>query len=123
MMRQFLIVAVGGAAGSMLRFALGLWSRSLKNTWWPWGTLAANLVGCFIIGFLFALTIKQKGISENIQLLLATGFCGGLTTFSTFTFENFQMLKQGNWIGFISYTLLSLLAGLGAVVLGWQLVK
>jgi CrcB protein len=123
MLKQFFLVAVGGAAGSVLRFGVGLWGRSLKNTWWPWGTFAVNIVGCLIIGLLFALAIKQKGLSESAQLLLATGFCGGLTTFSTFAFENFQLLRQGNWAGFIGYTLLSVAMGLGAVALGWQLVK
>ena len=97
--------------------------KSPSNTFLPWGTLAVNLLGCFIIGVIYALFSKHTSTSNSLFLLLTTGFCGGFTTFSTFANESLQMLQNGNISGFITYILLSLIAGLALVALGYWIIK
>jgi CrcB protein len=89
----------------------------------PWGTLAVNVVGCFVFGVLFALFAKNGSINSNLCLLLTTGVCGGFTTFSTFAHESMQLLQNGNIAAFAGYVAASLLAGLSFVALGYLLVK
>ena len=90
MIRNLLLVALGGAGGSVLRYLL-----SNINTSFPWGTFAVNVLGSFLIGLLVGL--MSKGVlSPEMKLLLVTGFCGGFTTFSTFANESFSMMKAGD---------------------------
>ena len=118
MMRQLLLVAVGGAAGSVLRF---LCQRVLNNSLFPYGTLAVNIAGCLLIGILFG--YFQKGsFSSNIYLLLVSGFCGGFTTFSAFTQESIVLLTQQRWTLFLLYVLGSVAAGLLATFAGYKLI-
>jgi fluoride exporter len=118
MMRQLLLVAVGGAAGSVLRF---LCQRALNNSFFPYGTLAVNIAGCLLIGILFG--FFQKGnFSSNFYLLLVSGFCGGFTTFSAFTQESIVLLTQQRWTLFLLYVLGSVTAGLLATFAGYKLI-
>ena len=90
MIRNLLLVALGGAGGSVLRYLL-----SNINTSFPWGTFAVNVLGSFLIGLLVGL--MSKGVlSPEMKLLLVTGFCGGFTTFSAFANESFSMMKAGD---------------------------
>lgn len=107
MVNNLLLVALGGALGSILRFLCG---RALNEHYFPYGTLLVNILGCLIIGLLWGYFAKH--INENLRLLLAMGFCGGFTTFSTFTFEGIAMLQQSRWLPFIFFTLLSVVGGL-----------
>lgn len=121
-MKGILFVFLGGGIGSVLRFLVAKIGNS-SFTGIPYGTFAANVVGSLLIGFLLGWAAKNQGISENAMLLLATGFCGGFTTFSTFAYENHVFLKAGDFATFGLYTLGSLVIGFMAVFVGIWLVK
>ncbi|TCK68711.1 camphor resistance protein CrcB [Winogradskyella wandonensis] len=121
-MKQLLLVFVGGGLGSALRFLVGKWLNSSENGI-PYGTFAANVVGSLLIGIILGLAAKNEGLSESQTLLLATGFCGGFTTFSTFAYENHVFLKSGDFMSFALYTIGSFVVGFLAVFGGMYLVK
>ena len=109
MIRNLLLVALGGAGGSVLRYML-----SNINTSFPWGTFAVNVLGSFLIGLLVGL--MSKGVlSPEMKLLLVTGFCGGFTTFSTFASESFGMMKAGDILLTALYVGASVIIGILAV--------
>ena len=109
MIRNLLLVALGGAGGSVLRYML-----SNINTSFPWGTFAVNVLGSFLIGLLVGL--MSKGVlSPEMKLLLVTGFCGGFTTFSTFANESFCMMKAGDVLLTALYVGASVIIGILAV--------
>ena len=117
MFNNILLVGLGGAAGSILRY---LCQRSL-NLNFPYGTLLVNISGCLLIGILWGLFTRH--IDEQRRLLLVTGFCGGFTTFSTFTYEGVQMLTENRWFIFALYTTLSIVLGLLATYLGYKITS
>ncbi|MFC0605310.1 fluoride efflux transporter CrcB [Winogradskyella pulchriflava] len=121
-MKQLLLVFVGGGFGSVLRFVIGKWLNNSENGI-PYGTFAANIVGSLLIGIILGLAAKNDTLSESQTLLLATGFCGGFTTFSTFAYENHVFLKSGDFTSFALYTIASFVVGFLAVFLGLYLVK
>lgn len=121
-MKQVLLVFLGGGVGSVLRFIIGKYLNS-SDTGIPYGTFAANIIGSFLIGIILGLAVKQNSLSENQILFLATGFCGGFTTFSTFAYENHVFLKSGDFTSFAIYTIASFVIGFLAVFAGIFLVK
>jgi len=121
-MKQLLLVFVGGGFGSVLRFIIGKWLNNSENGI-PYGTFAANIIGSLLIGILLGLAAKNETLSQSQTLLLATGFCGGFTTFSTFAYENHVFLKAGDFTSFAIYTITSFVIGFLAVFLGLYLVK
>ena len=94
-----------------------------SSTGIPYGTFAANIIGSFLIGLIMGWVLKQDAISTNTTLLLATGFCGGFTTFSTFAYENQLLLKSGDFVSFAIYTIASFALGIAAVFIGIWLAK
>jgi fluoride exporter len=116
MMQSLILVGVGGAAGSMLRYLF----QRCWNVSFPYGTLCVNLAGCFLIGLLWGLALRNS-LDDNMKLLLMTGFCGGFTTFSAFTQESMQMLQEQRLLHFFVYLLLSITAGLLATFAGYKL--
>ena len=121
-MKNVLLVFVGGGFGSVLRYIIGKHLNSTENGI-PYGTFAANILGSLLIGVILGLAAKNDALSQNQTLLLATGFCGGFTTFSTFAYENHVFLKSGDFTSFALYTIASFIVGFLAVFLGLYLVK
>ena len=121
-MKQLLLVFIGGGFGSVLRFLIGKWLNN-SETGIPYGTFVANIIGSLLIGIILGLAAKNETLSQNQTLLLATGFCGGFTTFSTFAYENHVFLKSGDFMSFAIYTIASFVIGFLAVFLGIWLVK
>ncbi|MFL0354636.1 fluoride efflux transporter CrcB [Xanthomarina sp. GH4-25] len=121
-MKQLLLVFVGGGFGSMLRYVIGKHLNSYE-TGIPYGTFAANIIGSLLIGLILGFALKNNTLSQNYTLLLATGFCGGFTTFSAFAYENHVFLKSGDFMSFAIYTIASFVLGFLAVFLGMYLVK
>ena len=115
---KFIAVGLGGLLGSLMRFVT---SRSIDeklNSIFPFGTFTVNVLGSFILGLVYALSIRKLGLSENWRLFLGAGFCGGFTTFSTFAWENMNLLSQKNFMVPAGYIAASLIAGIIAVFLG-----
>jgi len=121
MIKQFALVGLGGALGSMLRYATSLLTARYYTNTFPIATFIANILGCFLIGMLISYFIKNS--NQNLQLLLITGFCGGYTTFSTFSAENISLWQNQNYLSLITYTFGSIIIGCFAVWLGLMLHK
>ena len=121
-MKQLLLVFIGGGFGSALRFVIGKYMNSAE-TGIPWGTFTANILGSLIIGIILGLAAKNDTLSSNQTLLLATGFCGGFTTFSTFAYENHVFLKSGDFTNFALYTIGSFIIAFLAVFAGLFIAK
>ena len=111
------IVAAGGGAGAMARYALSLALQRASLTM-PLGTLAANWSGCFIMGVLAAVIGRELPLSPSMRLLLATGFCGGLTTFSTFMYELHRLASAREMFYGVMYFLASFAGSAVAFLLG-----
>lgn len=121
-MKNLILVFIGGGFGSVLRFAIGKWLNNSQSSF-PLGTFVANVLGSLLIGFILGYAAKSDTFSQNQTLLLATGFCGGFTTFSTFAYENQAFLKSGDFTSFALYTIASFAVGFLAVFAGMYLVK
>ena len=106
-----------------MRYYISTVMKNACGQEFPWGTLAVNVVGCFVFGVFFALFAKNGSLNNDLCLLLTTGVCGGFTTFSTFAHESMQLLHSGNIAAFAGYVAASLIAGLSFVALGYWLVK
>ncbi|MCF6351193.1 MAG: fluoride efflux transporter CrcB [Flavobacteriaceae bacterium] len=120
---KFILVFLGGGLGSALRYLVSKHLNNLEKTI-PYGTFLVNILGSLLIGIVIALSLKNNSIlSQNQTLLLATGFCGGFTTFAAFAFENTQFLKNGDYLPFFAYTFGTLIIGVAAVFLGLFLAK
>jgi fluoride exporter len=117
-LNNILLVGIGGMLGSVARYLVSINIDSKLNSIFPYGTFAVNILGSLILGIVIGWTNAKGGESQSLKLLLATGFCGGFTTFSTFALENINLISQRlNHIS-IMYTIGSLVAGLLAVVVG-----
>ncbi|MDP5081384.1 MAG: fluoride efflux transporter CrcB [Winogradskyella sp.] len=121
-MKQLILVFVGGGFGSVLRYIIGKWLNNAENGI-PYGTFVANIIGSLLIGIILGLAAKNETLSQSQTLLLATGFCGGFTTFSTFAYENHVFLKSGDFASFAVYTIASFVIGFLAVFAGMYIVK
>jgi len=121
-MKQLGLVFIGGGFGSVLRYIIGKWLNNTENGI-PYGTFAANILGSLLIGIILGYAAKNETISQNTTLLLATGFCGGFTTFSTFAYESHVFLKSGDFTTFAFYTIASFAIGFLAVFAGMYLVR
>lgn len=116
MIKNLFLVFVGGGLGSCLRFLLATYLNRPNAI--PYGTWIANISGSLLIGLILGLALKNEVFSTQTTLLLAVGFCGGYTTFSTFAFENQMFIKNEQFLLFGIYTLGSLALGIAAVFVG-----
>lgn len=118
MLKDFLLVSCGSFLGGGLRFLVSKWIQTLSVISFPFGTFTVNVLGCFLIGFLSGLPVSGEVMNPSTKLFLATGFCGGFTTFSTFMNENSSLLKDENYVYLVLYIFGSLALGMAAVLLG-----
>jgi CrcB protein len=123
MLKTLLIVGLGGGIGSALRYLTSVAIHKFYGSTFPLATFVVNSVGCFIFGLLFAYFGKHTEQSEQLRFFLITGFCGGYTTFSTFSAENFHMIESGNYFLPAINITVSVLFGILAVFIGMVLVK
>ena len=118
-MKDLLFVFLGGGAGSILRYMVSRW---LNTSFFPWGTLAVNIIGCFLVS-LFGTWIARQSLPTDLRLLLVVGLCGGFTTFSTFGNETMTMLRNGHLLLSFIYIFLSVAAGIAAAYIGAKLLE
>ena len=111
-------VSVGAVVGANARYLLGAWAAERFGTTFPYGTLIINLTGSLILGFFLALATERALIDPRYRLLIAVGFCGSYTTFSTYTYESITLMLSGSWTLGLLNLLGSTVLGLGAVGLG-----
>jgi len=123
MIKNFLIVGLGGASGSMLRYAVQKIFQVQIAAAFPTGTLLVNIAGCFLIGILWSLVSRSLTWNDEMKLLLMTGFCGGFTTFSAFTLEGIGLLKENKAALFFIYLTASVVGGLLATFIGIRIAK
>lgn len=115
-------VGLGAGLGAVCRWLLNLWLNH-SGAVLPWGTLAANWAGAYVIGVLLALILQVPAFPEWLKLFLVTGFLGGLTTFSTFSAETFGLLQRGDWFMAMVYMFVSLAGSLGLTSLGFLTIQ
>jgi len=123
MIKNVLLVGLGGGIGSIARYLCQKWFNENYPHPFPWGTFLVNLSGCFLIGVFYAAAEKSAALSPQTRLLLITGFCGGFTTFSTFAFENMNLLRTGDILYFSVYTIASVALGIAGVFAGIAIMK
>ncbi len=116
---KILLVMVGGSIGALSRYAVSLWAAKLLGTRFPWGTLAVNLSGCFLIGLAFAWAERGLGImNPSMRLFFVTGYLGALTTFSTYGMETVNSLREGTYLVAASNFFANNIIGAALVFLG-----
>lgn len=121
-LNSILMVGAGSFLGGAARYAISLAMKTLSKGF-PWATLAANLIGCLLIGILWGYFSRSSNDGSPWALFMTVGFCGGFTTFSTFSKEALMMLQAGNFWSFAGYVALSITAGIALVALGYWLVR
>ena len=122
MLKTLFLVGIGGFLGSVLRFSISKFVAFQSATTFPLGTFTVNILGSLIIGLIYGLALKDLASSE-LRLLVATGFCGGFTTFSSFSFEFLTLLRDDHIGLAFLYAAGSLAMGLAAVWIGLQAIK
>lgn len=122
-MTTILVLALGATVGAAARYYGSLWAVSYFGTAFPYGTLAINVIGSFILGCFLNLAAARHDIGPQLRLLVATGFCGSFTTFSTFSFEAVALLNAGRYLAGGLYLFGSVALGVAAVMLGALAVR
>lgn len=122
----WVLIGVAGAAGALVRLAVGVWVAGRRGGGsFPWATLAVNLLGSFLLGLLTGLVLGRGAVSPAVKAMLGTGFLGALTTFSTWQAEMFRSHQQGErqmaWANLLLSTGAGLLAAWLGIALGWRL--
>lgn len=121
-MINLLAIFIGGGLGSLGRYGVTMLLKTYSLDF-PFATLAVNFIGSFILGFAIALFWNKLPVNDTLKLAVTVGFCGGLTTFSTFSWETFDLIKNGEFVLAILYTLISILICVLAISLGAFLTK
>jgi CrcB protein len=119
-----ILVGSGGLIGSVLRYLMAIfYSKHFPASFIPYGTFAVNILGCLLIGIVYGLSERFHFLTPHWRLFLATGICGGFTTFSAFAYENISMLQQSNYTGFAVYSIGSFALCLLSVFAGLSIIK
>lgn len=121
--RIFILIGLGGLIGSIGRYLTASWLTKLFPASFPYGTFAVNILGSLIIGVVYGLSNRFDWFTPEWRFFLATGVCGGYTTFSSFAYENVNLIQEGNYLTFATYSISSFALGLLAVFLGIGLTK
>ena len=116
-------IAAGSALGGMSRYLVGGMVQRILDTTFPAGTLVVNLTGSFLLGLFLRYALETPTLTPEMRAFLTIGFCGGYTTFSTFSYETFALLEDGEWTRAATYVALSLLLALGATILGFMVAR
>lgn len=116
-----LLVAAGGAVGSVARYAVGAWTMRALGPGLPWGTFIVNIVGSFVIGLFAEMVARKFSASPELRLLLITGFLGGFTTFSAFSLDAISLFERGASAWALAYVLGSVTLAIAAVIAGLAL--
>ena len=123
MIRNALLVGLGGAVGSITRYLCQRWAYNIYPHHFPWGTFAVNLIGCLLIGIFWGISFKSFESNENWKLFLMVGLCGGFTTFSAFTLEGIGLIREQRLALFFSYVAATVVLGLLATYIGMQITR
>jgi len=123
MLRTLLLIGLGGFLGSISRFLIALSINRIFQSVLPIGTLVVNIVGCLFIGIIYSLAEQKNIMSPELRVFLGVGFCGGFTTYSSFAFEKFSLIKSGDFLMLSIYIGASVFLGLIAVYIGSQIHK
>ena len=122
MILKVLLIALGGAIGSVCRYGLGGLVYRMFGSVFPWGTLAVNLLGSLVIGFLWA-AFERGAIGSNMRLFLFIGILGGFTTFSSYTLETFSLFRENETRLAITNMMVSNIVGVAAVFIGFAIFR
>jgi len=123
MLRTLLLIGLGGFLGSISRFLIALGMNRIFQSVLPIGTLFVNILGCLLIGIIYSLAEQKNMLSPELRVFLSVGFCGGFTTYSSFAFEKFNLIKTGDFLLLAVYLGASVFLGLIAVYAGSQIHK
>lgn len=123
MLKNIILVAIGGALGSIIRYLLSKIVQETTLSSFPFGTMTVNLLGCLVLGIIYGMTSDLTILSREVRLLLAVGFCGGLTTFSTFMNETLCLIRAEHVLSAAVYVGVSASLGLLAVYIGSMITK
>lgn len=122
-MKIALLIGIGGFIGSVGRYMLNRWVHDQLDNFFPFGTMVVNILGSLLIGIIFGLSLKGSIMSNELKMFLVVGFCGGFTTFSSFTNDGLSLLRDGQVTSFFLYIGISVIFGLLAVYAGYVLSK
>ena len=121
-MTRFLLICLGGAVGTGARYLLSGWLARLAGPSFPYGTLAVNALGSFLLGLLMQLALTTEWVPPTLRLALTTGLLGGFTTYSTFNYETLGLFEEGAWLfgslNVVGTVLLCLAAGTAGIFCG-----
>ncbi len=123
MLRNIALVGLGGMVGSIARYVVAAVLARRMSVGFPYGTFTVNIVGCFLIGLILGILTRAGTLASDLRLLLVVGFCGGFTTFSSFTYEIIELVEANRVMLAILYVLFSILLGLLAAVAGLAMTR
>ena len=122
-MSHFILICAGGALGTGGRYLVSTWALKLLGPAFPYGTLAVNLLGSFLVAALMYLGTETTAVSTSTRVVLASGVLGGFTTYSAFSYETMRYVQLGSWALALSNVIITLFGSLAACMLGWSAAK